>query len=196
MGKTIILLGEWLTLKEHCSEITFIKELRWSNKKHTVLLTLSSPWYPLIPHPAFANVHQVRLVCPLTRRGENWLSLCVCRNAVLQSDSNQRVSAGVAAETAFYHTDSWTKEWECYMEDHWGLNLFLVGVLTIHVQNTAHRLFLRLGHWSVGSLVEITQVMPPGRSQIHLIHWVLQHCSNVLHIYQFPAETKHIRRAG
>jgi hypothetical protein len=28
MGKTIILLGEWLTLKEHCSEITFIKELR------------------------------------------------------------------------------------------------------------------------------------------------------------------------
>jgi hypothetical protein len=28
MGKTTILLGEWLTLKEHCSEITFIREWR------------------------------------------------------------------------------------------------------------------------------------------------------------------------
>jgi hypothetical protein len=36
-----------------------------------IIDSLSSPWCPLIPHPAFANVHQVRLVSLETRKGEN-----------------------------------------------------------------------------------------------------------------------------
>jgi hypothetical protein len=68
------------------------------------------------------------------------------------------------------------------MEDLWGPNLFFRGVLTIHVQKTPHKLFLRLELWSVKSLVEVTQVIAPGMNQILLIQRVLQHCSNVLHL--------------
>jgi hypothetical protein len=68
--------------------------------------------------------------------------------------------------------------------------LFSIGVLTICIQNPAPNLLLRCGCWSIGSLVDITQVLATGRSHIYLIHCVLQHCTNVRSLLQIPAERK------